>query len=176
MLHENRAYSLGNVIITNEVEISVVSEFAGTDLEAMEQVHDSLEDLVATSGYQNMSIDERAEAVEEQLQIHVANGLVDDNSIKYDTRNQMYTFTHTSGVLGGIMLAPFNSDLNGSAPMTRAEREAAALAKKQQPQQRSFALMRMMPANAYENMEIGDAMIFYRKDVILNPGDVKIKV
>lgn len=160
--------SYGNVAITNEVEISVVSEFAGTELEAMEQVHDSLEDLVSTSDYQNMSINKRSEVVKEQLQIHVKNGLIDGNSIKYDTRNQMYTFTHTSGVLGGIMLAPFNSDLNGSAPMTRAEREAAALAQRQQPQQRSFALMRMMPANVYENMEIGDAMIFYAFDDAVN--------
>lgn len=157
-----------HTVLTNEVEISVVGKFTGTDLEAMDQVHDSLGMLVSSLEYQRMSIGERAEAIAEQLQVHAENGLIDGSSIKYDTRNQIYTFTHANGVLGGVMLAPFHSDLNGSAPMTRAERETAALAKQQQKQMRSFALMRMMPANAYEDMEIGDAMIFYAFDEAVN--------
>lgn len=151
----------GTSTMTNQVEITIVKGFTDAEMTAIDQVHNSLEKLVSSAAYQNMSITDRAAAVVDQLLLHVENGLIVPDSIKYDTRNQMYTFLHTSGVLGGIMLAPFNPDLNGGAIMTREEREAAAL---EQQKQKAFSLMRMMPRGIYDNIEIGDAKILYAFD------------
>ena len=155
----------GKVTQSNPITISVVSKLTDSQLSAIDQVHSAMESLAASNAYQQMSLEEKKAAIQAHLDNCVEAGTVVQGSVRYDTANQMYSFLHASGVMGGMKLTPFNENLNGGAIMTREERDANALLEQQRRQQPMMFRMRSPRIlAAQDRVEIGNAVILYAFD------------
>ena len=99
---------------------------AGTELTqaqaaAMAEADAAVSELLDSSGYAAMTVDERQAAAEAQLEQLAGEGLVQPGSIRYDEENGMVSFSYDCGVLGGILLTDWEDEPFVDLPLTMPE-------------------------------------------------------
>lgn len=80
------------------------------DAAQMAQADAAVDALVNSDDYAAMSVDQRQEAAQAQLDDLAGQGLIQSDSIYYDAENDMLSFTYDCGVLGGILLTDWETE------------------------------------------------------------------
>lgn len=75
-----------------------------TDLADMQLADQAVTALTDSDDFAAMTLDERWEAADEQLQALAEDDLIDGSSIYYDADTQMFTFAYSCGAWGGLLL------------------------------------------------------------------------
>lgn len=76
----------------------------------MAQADAALDQLLDSSSYAAMSLEERQDAAQAQLDQLAGEGLVQSGSIRYDEENGMLSFAYDCGVLGGVLLTDWEDE------------------------------------------------------------------
>lgn len=95
---------------SQEVEIFVYESFTDKELDNMQTVDNSIQELMKEEGYGDLSIDEKREKVVALLKEFEADGLIDKGSI-YPYGDNI-SFTYCDGVGSVVMLKPFDPMMN----------------------------------------------------------------
>lgn len=76
----------------------------------MAQADAALDQLLDSGSYAAMSLEERQDAAQAQLDQLAGEGLVQPGSIRYDEENGMLSFAYDCGVLGGVLLTDWEDE------------------------------------------------------------------
>ena len=125
----------------------------GADAAQMAQADAAVDELVNSSEYTAMPLEERRQAAEAQLEALAADGLVQADSIRYDEENSMFSFTYDCGVLGGILLTDWEDgdDTLVQVPLTVPEELAGGSLEQEN-----------------STLPLGNAIIYYAFDNTVN--------
>ena len=97
------------------------TELTQAQAAAMAEADAAVSELLDSSGYAAMTVDERQAAAEAQLKQLAGEGLVQPGSIRYDEENGMVSFSYDCGVLGGILLTDWEDEPFVDLPLTMPE-------------------------------------------------------
>ena len=86
------------------------TELTRAQAAAMAQADAAMSELLDSSSYEAMSVDQRQAAAQAQLDQLASQGLVQSGSIRYDEENGMLSFTYDCGVLGGVLLTGWEEE------------------------------------------------------------------
>ena len=86
------------------------TELTQAQAAAMAQADAAMSELLDSSSYEAMSVDQRQAAAQAQLDQLASQGLVQSGSIRYDEENGMLSFTYDCGVLGGVLLTGWEEE------------------------------------------------------------------
>ena len=86
------------------------TELTQAQAAAMAQADAAMSELLDSSSYEAMSVDQRQAAAQAQLDQLASQGLVQSGSIRYDEENGMLSFTYDCGVLGGVLLTGWEDE------------------------------------------------------------------
>jgi hypothetical protein len=92
-------------LMSDEINIDVIAPLTEAELSDIQTVNDSLATL-KDADYLNLDISGKEDALVNSLDTLVAEGLIAENSILYDDISKSYSFTYSSGVLGGTAVIP----------------------------------------------------------------------
>ena len=99
-----------NNITCNQMGIEWIDKITSEDLDNMEQVDQTLNDAIYEDGFEDMTLEEKAESVQEKLDTLVENNLIVSSSIVFKAETATITFVYDSGALGAIVLEDFTPD------------------------------------------------------------------
>ena len=97
------------------------TELTQAQAAAMAEADAAVSELLDSSGYAAMTVDERQAAAEAQLEQLAGEGLVQPGSIRYDEENGMVSFSYDCGVLGGILLTDWEDEPFVDLPLAMPE-------------------------------------------------------
>ena len=86
------------------------TELTQAQAAAMAQADAAMSELLDSSSYEAMSVDQRQAAAQAQLDQLASQGLVQSGSIRYDEENGMLSFAYDCGVLGGVLLTGWEEE------------------------------------------------------------------
>ncbi len=86
------------------------TELTRAQAAAMAVADAAMNELLDSSSYAAMSVDQRQAAAQAQLDQLASQGLVQSGSIRYDEENGMLSFTYDCGVLGGVLLTGWEEE------------------------------------------------------------------
>ncbi len=86
------------------------TELTQAQAAAMAQADAAMSELLDSSSYEAMPVDQRQAAAQAQLDQLASQGLVQSGSIRYDEENGMLSFTYDCGVLGGVLLTGWEEE------------------------------------------------------------------
>lgn len=86
------------------------TELTRAQAAAMAKADAAMSELLDSSSYGAMSVDQRQAAAQAQLDQLASQGLVQSGSIRYDEENGMLSFTYDCGVLGGVLLTGWEEE------------------------------------------------------------------
>lgn len=126
-----------------------VQSMSAADVQQMQQVDAAVTALTGSVEYAQMTLDQRIEAAQAQLDALAAQGLIQKGSVYLDEESGMFSFVYRCGALGGILLVE-EEELGAQALSTEMENalETALL--------------------DAENRSVGRATIFYAFDDTVN--------
>ena len=101
--------------------VSADTELTQAQAAAMAEADAAVSELLDSSGYAAMTVDERQAAAEAQLKQLAGEGLVQPGSIRYDEENGMVSFSYDCGVLGGILLTDWEDEPFVDLPLAMPE-------------------------------------------------------
>ena len=73
-------------------------------------VDDGIHDLMNLKEYKNMEEAKQIQIIRKLLEKYKKNGKI--KNLYYDQKGKMYTFQYKDGILGGVMIKPFDPELN----------------------------------------------------------------
>lgn len=101
-------------LVSESVQIRIVSGFTEEELDGMEAVDLSIQDdIFSAAGFEDMPVEERSELAETVLDSLVEQSLIDEETVLYNEDSFTYTFMYESGALGAVILKEWEDDYDG---------------------------------------------------------------
>ena len=105
---------------------TAVQTLSASDVKEMQQADAAVTALTDSTEFAEMSVEERTDAAQTQLDELVKQGLVQKGSIYRDEENGMVSFAYTCGAWGGILVAdPEEEDSTADEPLMLTAEELA---------------------------------------------------
>lgn len=112
--------------VSNAVVVDYYKSFTATELNQMQQVDTAISNLVNSSSYWQKTESARKSDAQALINQKISQGLIVNNSSKYDSSNGQYSFLYDSGVAGSISTRPFEDGMNGDDARRNASRKMNA--------------------------------------------------
>ena len=101
----------GDTSITcNNMSIEWLEKLTSADIDNMTQVDQTLNDVVFGEGFEDLTLEEKAESVKEKLDVMTESNLIVSSSVVFKAETATITFVYESGALGAIVLEGFTPD------------------------------------------------------------------
>lgn len=84
---------------------------AETAYESYEKVNSTLSDIISDADFQNSSEEEKKQKIENALNLMIEESLI--SNVNYNSDTLIYEYAYSDGSLGGVMLEPFDENVNG---------------------------------------------------------------
>ena len=97
-------------VTCNNMSIKWLEELTSSDINNMNQVDQTLNNVVFGEGFGDLTLEEKAESVKEQLDVMIESNLIVSSSVVFKAETATITFVYDSGALGAIVLEGFTPD------------------------------------------------------------------
>ena len=123
LTYENKFsyYAVADGIISNTVDIHIISELTDDEIADMDTVDFAVDNLKASIEYEQATEEWKITQVGALLEAFADMGLILKESILYDESAYMYTFAYSCCVLGGIVIKALDENSNSAYYNDRTE-------------------------------------------------------
>jgi len=158
---------------SNEVEVSYYTVLTSEEIEIMKNVDTGIKSITESEDFDEKPIEEKEDLVENKLNEFVESGEINENSISYDGDAEVFSFTFSNGVLGGVMIGEFEEEFNGPSVDSRpaVDQGISLNSVSESPDvelslnnigEEEFPLGEALILNAFPSFEIYSSQIAYR--------------
>lgn len=106
------------VLVLISLLLMLTSVFSGCsggesyDNSSFKQADEDFSSVLNDPNFESLQESEKIEKIQNTLEQLSSEGIIQENSIKYDESNKLFTFTYSNGNLGGVSLKEFNDKVN----------------------------------------------------------------